>query len=689
MQRSRSLSGVLLPLPLLLAACGTSAPIAESTAPAPQPGAAAPAPTAGAPAANAAPDQPSGEAAKRVAVYARKVEPVVYAFVNSAPHLTPNGRKVIFASSRDGLGQLYVADAGKPESTAVRITTPERVPGGESFDGKTIIFRSDKGADENWSLFRVGLDGSDLVELTPGEKLQRDLPYAPRRRKGTIYYSARDQAKPETTVFALDLDPKPAAAAEPEAGAEAGAAPGPRRVYQDAVQGGLYDVSPDGKLGLFVRRTRRTSNTLLLVDLAAGTARPVYPAQGDVGIWDARFSADGKRMLVATDGGGEDSFLLALDTATGKELARHAETSPRTAQVNQIEVSPAGRLIAIAVDAGHQVQIRLLDARSLAVRRTLEPPPGTGALGQFSHDGGRLTFTWSTPDKPTDVYSAATGSGKVTSLRTEPRPSLTGLPAVEVTSTEVKSFDGTPVPVNVYLPAGASGKRLPVIVSYHGGPAGVSKVGWSSGVRFFTSLGYAFVDPNVRGSSGYGRAYEMADNGPKRLDAFKDVEAVGRWVAEQPWADRDRLVVYGGSYGGYTVLIALTRMPDLWRAGVDLFGVVNMHTFLRSTTGYIREIFKLEFGDLEKDTAFLESISPHRDVAKIADPLFVYAGANDPRVPKTECDQIVVALRQRGVPVEYMVKDNEGHSLARRENQIEFYSRVAHFLEVHLADKPR
>ena len=176
----------------------------------------------------------------------------------------------------------------------------------------------------------------------------------------------------------------------------------------------------------------------------------------------------------------------------------------------------------------------------------------------------------------------------------------------------------------------------------------------------------------------------MADNGRGRLDAFKDIEATGRWVAAQPWADKDRLVVFGGSYGGYTVLIALTRMPDLWRAGVNLFGVVNMRTFLLSTTGLIREIFKLEFGDLEADATFLESISPHNDVAKIQDPLFVYAGANDPRVPRSESDQIVRALRERGVPVEYMVAANEGHSLARRENLVVFMARAARFLETAL-----
>jgi dipeptidyl aminopeptidase/acylaminoacyl peptidase len=236
----------------------------------------------------------------------------------------------------------------------------------------------------------------------------------------------------------------------------------------------------------------------------------------------------------------------------------------------------------------------------------------------------------------------------------------------------------------VYLPAGARDRKLPVIVGYHGGPSGSSSVRWNATTRFFLGQGYAWVEPNVRGSFGFGRAYEAADNGPRRLDAFKDIEATGQWAASQPWADKDRVVVYGGSYGGYTVLVGLTRMPKLWRAGVDLVGVANLKTFMATTSGEIRELFLVEFGDPDKDAAFLDSISPLRDADKIVDPLFVYAGANDPRVPRTESDLIVKALRARKVPVEYMMKDNEGHSLAHRENQLEFCSRVARFLETHL-----
>jgi dipeptidyl aminopeptidase/acylaminoacyl peptidase len=189
------------------------------------------------------------------------------------------------------------------------------------------------------------------------------------------------------------------------------------------------------------------------------------------------------------------------------------------------------------------------------------------------------------------------------------------------------------------------------------------------------------VEPNVRGSGGFGRAFEEADNGKGRLEAFKDIEATGKWAASQRWADPARVVVFGGSYGGYTVLVGLTRMPTLWRAGVDLFGVADLSTFMSTTSGLIREIFLLEFGDPDKDRAFLESISPLRDADKITAPLFVYAGANDPRVPRSESDLIVKALRSRNVPVEYMVANDEGHSLARRENLIEFAARSARFLE--------
>jgi dipeptidyl aminopeptidase/acylaminoacyl peptidase len=202
--------------------------------------------------------------------------------------------------------------------------------------------------------------------------------------------------------------------------------------------------------------------------------------------------------------------------------------------------------------------------------------------------------------------------------------------------------------------------------------------------RFYTGLGYAVVEPNVRGSTGFGRAYERADNGQKRMDAVKDMEAVGRWAIAQPWCD-GRAVLLGGSYGGYMTLMGLTLHPDLWVAGVDLVGPSNLVTFMATTTAEIRSLFLDEFGDPDKDRAFLESISPIHAIDKIRAPLFIYQGANDPRVPQGESEQVVRALQKRGVPVEYMLVANEGHSVEHKENHAAFLGRSARFLETQLA----
>ena len=401
-----------------------------------------------------------------------------------------------------------------------------------------------------------------------------------------------------------------------------------------------------------------------------------------MGVSTARFSSDGNRIYVSTDAGGEQALVLALDP-NGKELARYAETRPATADIEGLAVSKKGERIALSLAAGNHNDVRLLDARTLRPTASVTLPLGTGGIGDFSEDGERLTADWSTPDAPAEIYSIDVKTGRAAALRKETRPSLAGLPRITSSIVDVPAFDGLKLPTNLYLPDGAEGK-LPVLVIYHGGPGGSSQIRWSPTVRFFTGLGYAVVEPNVRGSGGFGRAFEAADNGPKRLDAFKDIQTTSQWAASQPWADRDRMVVWGGSYGGYTVLIALERWPATWRAGVDLFGVANMTTFLQSTSGLIREIFKVEFGDLDKDGPFLKTISPIEEIDKIVDPVFVYAGANDPRVPRPESDQVVRALRSRGIPVEYMVAENEGHSLARRENVIALFSRSALFLEKQL-----
>ncbi len=661
-------SWLRFPLVALLLACATpdrSTPRdSAAAAAAPKPAESAPQPPA-----PVAPDTVSPASSARVAELAGKAQPLVDAFLNSEALLSRDGKQVILVSNRDGLPQLYVADATRPASPARRLLeTTERVTlDATTPDGKAVLFRADHGADEKWSIWKINLDGSGAVEITPGEPMQRDAAHVADLAPETVYFSARRISDASSALYAAPL-----------------AAPGAaREVYRDAKPGSLTDVSRDGKQALFLSFPSNSENHLLAVDLASGATRTLYPQSGKVAISDARFSPDGRTVYVATDGGGENAWLLALDAESGREKGRYVETHPTIAAIDTVAVAKKGGALALMIDAGNRKEMRLLDAATLRPRARVEMPLGQGFLSDFSEDGKRVVVRWSTPTSPADAWSVDARTGKSTPLRKEARASLKDVPEMDVSIAEVKAHDGLSLPVNVLLPKVRAGK-LPVVVAYHGGPASSYRMRWSPTTAFFISQGYAVAEPNVRGSTGFGRAFEEADNGPKRLDAFKDIENTGRWVASQPWADSKRLIVYGGSYGGYTVLIGLTRMPDLWRAGIDLVGVANVRTLLTTTTGLIREIFVLEFGDAEKDAAFLESISPLNDADKIVAPLFVYAGANDPRVPRSESDMIVRALRQRKVPVEYMVADNEGHSLARNQNLVLFLARSAHFLEEHL-----
>jgi dipeptidyl aminopeptidase/acylaminoacyl peptidase len=600
---------------------------------------------------------------------AAKATAFIDAFTEYSPDFTPDGKRVVFASTRDGLPQIYIADLAKPAEAPTRVVTTKERSGGFQVlnDGKTVLFQSDVGADENWSIYRVGLDGQGLIDLTPGERINRDGPVVPEKKQDTMFFSARKMSEPKSTLYSASTT-----------------TPGPAKaIYADELPMFLYSMNADGTRALVTQYPSRDENHVLVVDVASGKAERIFPEAGKATVFGLEYSPDGNTIYIATDNGTEQSTLIALDAKTKKVRAKH-DFKPSTVGFSQPLVSKKTGHLAVNLTVGSYSEIRILDGKTLKQRAAVKMPLGQGAALDWSDDGKRLAVHWSTPSSPTTLFAIDAARGKATAIRTEPRPTLKGMPEIEANVVEIPAFDGGKIPTNVYVAKGEQNKPHPTLVVYHGGPSGVSMVRWSAMTAFFVSLGYAVVEPNVRGSSGYGRAFEAGDNGPKRLDAFKDIETSARWVANQPWADKDRLVVFGGSYGGYTTLIALSRWPDIWRAGVNLFGVVDLKTFMRTTSGLIRKIFLVEFGDPDRDAEFLAQISPITDVDKIVDPTFVYAGANDPRVPRSESDIIVKALRARKIATEYMVSDNEGHSLAHRPNQIELYARCARFLETAL-----
>jgi len=587
-------------------------------------------------------------------------------FSSLVANFSPDAKQVLFGSVRDGLPEIYLGEVDKPAAAPRAITRgPERAIWARfTVDGKAILFLRDEKGNEQHHIWRVQADGSGARDLTPGDTLHRGEPVLPRKAPDLMIYGAKRTTSPQSFIYRQSI--------------EKGA---PRVVYTHAGPGGVAGATSDGGRALFLDFRSASENILLEVDVATGKPRRVYPPEGKrVAIFSADYSPDDALIYVGTDEGAESSVLLALDAKTGRETARYTSASPPTGALSALP-SPRGDRVAIRIDAGHHGEVRLLDAHTLALERAVEVPLGDIQLGAFSDDGKLFSLLISLPDHPADIYAVDVASGKVRPLRDDKRPGLDGLPPLAASIENVKAFDGLTIPVNCYLPKHDPGRKLATIVIFHGGPSTSYAVRWSLYARFFAALGYAVLEPNVRGSTGFGRAYEMADNREKRADWLKDVEAVNAWVKAQPWADPERVVVWGQSYGGYTTLMALTRQPTLWRAGVDLYGPPDLKRLLLTTDAAIRKVFVLEFGDVEKDATLLERFSPMADVDKIVRPLFVYAGQNDPRVPRAESDLIVTALRRRNVPVEYMVAPNEGHTVDRRETKIELMTRAARFLE--------
>ncbi|HEY2517908.1 MAG TPA: prolyl oligopeptidase family serine peptidase, partial [Polyangiaceae bacterium] len=461
-----------------------------------------------------------------------------------------------------------------------------------------------------------------------------------------------------------------------------GAPAAPREFYADDRGGFLQDLSPDGTRALFVRENGDEDDVVFEVEVATGKATRIFPAEAAKAGAGAVYSAKGDRILVSTQSEGHASELLAFDRATRKLAARYEESALPTASIEDVSVARSGDALALEIDAGNHTELRLLDARSLKPLRPVTAPLGALTLGASSPDGKRFSLTISRPDAPSEIATLDLKTGAITPLRADERPGLASMPALKASIESVTATDGLKVPVNLYLPEQASGK-LPTILLVHGGPSGSSEMRFNPDVRFFTALGYAIVEPNIRGSSGFGVAYQNADNKEKRGDALKDVETIHAWAAAQPWCDPSRTIIMGQSYGGYMTLLALARQPKLWRAGVDLSGMSDLRTMEKLEDQSIRVYDETEFGVLGKEDDLLFEWSPLKHVGDVVAPLFVYQGKNDPITPQNEADQMVKALRQRRVPVEYMLLDDEGHGIVRRANRAVFLARVARFLGDH------
>ena len=564
--------------------------------------------------------------------------------------------------------QLHRVAAPGADRTQITFFS-EPVSGARTIPGTDrFAYQRDAGGAENFQTFVAGLTGGDVAITEPNT-----------RNGGPVFsedgrlaiWNRVERGQSDYDILAMTVGD-----------------PSSRRVvFEGTGQFSPVDISPDGTKALLSQYLSVLDVRLWLLDLVTGQATRIRESATPVAYSGGEFTRDGRSIVTTSDEGGEALRLVEIALADG---AVTPLTEASTWDVDDFDLSDDGRLLAWSINEDGYSRVAV---RDFITRRALpQPELPAGVLGSlaFSPDGSKLAIGMSTPTSSGDVWSwDVSGGGLTRWTRSEVGPLD---PATFVTPELVRypSFDALQIPAFVYRPMGGEGRR-PVIIDIHGGPEGQARPGFGlTYQQWVADLGAVVIVPNVRGSTGYGKTWLAADNGPLRQASVQDIGALLDWIATQPDLDPERVVVHGGSYGGFMVLASLAAYSDRLAGAVNIFGIANFVSFLENTEAYRRDLRRAEYGD-ERDPAMravFDRISPIHLTDAMTAPLLVIQGANDPRVPQSESEQIVDAVRAEGRPVWYLLATNEGHGFRKKFNSDGQAEVTSLFLRQVLAVEP-
>jgi dipeptidyl aminopeptidase/acylaminoacyl peptidase len=590
------------------------------------------------------------------------------------PSFSPDGRFIAFLTNTTGVFQLWQVPMEGGWPTQLTFSRDSVRSCAYSPRVHQIVFSQDRGGNERTQLYRLhGVGGGTNHGIGEGwviENLTRH-PKAIHNLGGwshegdRIAFSANRADPSRFDIYVQRIGDHTARRL----------AKGPGGYFQPA------GWSPNDRTLLASHVPSSFNQDIYLVDVATGKLRLLTPHQHEAQYHSPRWSADGKAVYCSSTAGGRDMSALArIDVASGKLTYLDQPDH----EVGAVFASRGGRWLAWLVNVAGKSELRVRDLRSNRTRPLPLPSLGLVSGIDFAPDESKLAFVFNGPRYNPDIWVWDFEAARPRQLTHADRA---GIPLSEFAEPELihyPTFDGRKIPAWFYRPRNSDGRLPPVIVHPHGGPESQTRPGFNALLQYFIDHGYAVLAPNVRGSSGYGTAYMNLDNTTRRMDSVKDLAHAAYWLRDQKKGDPKRLAVYGGSYGGFMVLAAVTHYPDLWAAGIDVVGIANFVTFLERTGPYRRAHREAEYGNLREHREFFEKISPIHHVDKIRCPMMVIHGANDPRVPIGEAEQIVAALRARRIPVEYLRYADEGHGLAKLKNRLDAFPKMAAFLDKYL-----
>jgi dipeptidyl aminopeptidase/acylaminoacyl peptidase len=583
----------------------------------------------------------------------------------------PDKRQMLIATRFGDTAQLHLVNM-PGGARQQRTFFADSVAGGRFHPqgGDYIVFMKDAGGGEWYQLYRYDIGTRDITLLTDGKS--RNLFGVWSSDGGQMAYMSTRRTGKDTDLWAMNpADPKS------------------DRLLTKLEGGGWepLDWSPDDKKILLLEGISINQSYLWLVDTGTGEKTALTPrdATEKIAYWNARFSKDGKGVYLTTDKDSEFQRLVYQSLASKESRVL---SSGILWDVTKFDLSHDGKTIAFVTNEDGIGKLHLLDAASGKEKAVPQLPVGLIEDIQWHRNGRDLGLVLNSARAQADCYSLDVANGKIERwTMSESAVNTADFPEAELV--HWKSFDGKTISGFLYRPPGKFAGKRPVLINIHGGPEGQSHPGFLGRLNYFLNeKGIAVIFPNVRGSTGYGKSFSLLDNGFQREDTYKDINALFDWIATRADLDPERVAVEGGSYGGHMTLAVSTFYSDRIRCSIDVVGMSNLVTFLEHTEAYRRDLRRVEYGD-ERDPKmheFLERIAPMNNIERIRKPMFVIAGKNDPRVPVTESEQIVAALKRQSTPVWYMVARDEGHGFKKKQNlDFQFYAEIL-FLENFLVN---
>lgn len=527
--------------------------------------------------------------------------------------------------------------------------------------GESFLFNKDVGGGEFYQIYRFDVADGAITLLTDGKSRNTDPRWS---------YQGDRIAYGSTQRNGNDVDIWIVKASDPV---------GARMVAQNEGGGwSVSDWSPEGKQLLVANYVSASESHVYRLDLASGKKELLTPKAAEtVAYSSARFSKDGKGVYMTSDQDSEFARLVYLDLATHKTTVL---TPALNWDVDEFALSKDGRWLAFEANEDGISKLHVLDTKTNKEVSVPKIPVGVIYGIAWRNNSQELGFSLSTPSQPYDAYSLDLASGKLERWTHSETGGLNASGFAEPQLIHWKSWDDRSISAFLYKPPVKFTGKHPVIIDIHGGPEGQVRPDFSGGDNYYINeLGVAYIYPNVRGSTGYGKSFQKLDNGFLREGSYKDISTLLDWIKTQPDLDASKVMITGGSYGGFMTLAVATNYNDRICCSVDVVGPSNLVTFLEHTSGYRQDLRRVEYGD-ERDPKmreFLEKIAPANNAKNITKPLFVVAGANDPRVPASESSQMVAVVRQNGTPVWWLLGKDEGHGFAKKKNRdYEFYATI-------------